>query len=84
MAQPSRYSWRDWVPVITAFVMLAGMLLTAGGILNQVKDHERRLSILEQKRDAVDDKLNVIDVRTARIEGKIETLMPDSKRGQSQ
>lgn len=70
--------------MLTAMIMLAGVLLTAGGILSTVKEHERRLAALEAKRDAADDKLTAIDVRTARIEGKIETLLPADKKGQLQ
>jgi len=80
MASPSRTTWKDWIPVVTAAAVLVGALLAVGGYIAQVKDHERRLVVLEQKRDSVDDKLQVIDVRTARIEGKIETLLPADKK----
>jgi hypothetical protein len=51
-------------------VAIAGAIATCGGYINQVKEHERRISALEAR----DQQLTNIDVRTARIEAKLEIL----------
>lgn len=67
---PPRSFWKEWLPAITAVIAGAGVTLACGGYINQVKEHERRISALEAR----DQQLTNIDVRTARIEAKLEIL----------
>ena len=71
-------SWLAWLPVVTTIFLIGGFLLSTGGKLNELADHERRLTALETRRDADADKLDRINERTARIEAKLEILVPSS------
>lgn len=68
--------WLAWLPVATTLFLIGGFLLSTGGKLNQLADHERRLTALETRRDVDADKLDKINERTARIEAKLEVLVP--------
>jgi hypothetical protein len=68
--------WLAWLPVLTTIFLIGGFLLSTGGKLNELADHERRLTALETRRDADADKLDKINERTARIEAKLEVLVP--------
>lgn len=77
---------KDWIGLVSPIVLVIGALLAAGNYIAQVKDNTRRIEALEShdKQRGVDresdkDKLNTIDVRTARIESKLEILLPPSK-----
>lgn len=69
-------TWLAWLPVITTVTLIAGFLLSTGGKINELADHERRLAALEVRRDSDADKLDKINERTARIEAKVEVLLP--------
>lgn len=73
-------AWLAWLPVITTLFLIAGFLWAGGGKMDELANHERRLAALEMKRDSDADKLNVIDVRTARIEAKLEILVPSNSQ----
>lgn len=68
--------WLAWLPAITTVFLIGGFLLSTGGKFNQLADHERRLTALETRRDVDADKLDKINERTARIEAKLEVLVP--------
>ena len=70
--------WVAWLPVIATIFLIGGFLMSTGGKLNELADHERRLTALETRRDADADKLDKINERTARIEAKLEFLVPSS------
>ncbi len=69
--------WLAWVPVITAAGLIIGALLTIGGVINQVREQDRRISVLEQR----DEQLRAIDARTTRIEAKLEVLAVPNQLG---
>jgi hypothetical protein len=69
-------TWLAWLPVITTVFLIAGFLLSTGGKINELTDHERRLTALETRRDTDADKLDKINERTARIEAKLEVILP--------
>jgi hypothetical protein len=69
-------TWLAWLPVITTLALIAGFLWAGGGKMNELADHERRITGLEVKRDSDADKLDKINERTARIEAKLEVLVP--------
>ncbi|WP_047867194.1 hypothetical protein [Sphingomonas paucimobilis] len=70
---PTSPSWKDWLPVASFFVVIAGALLAGGGYISQLRDNTRRLDALEQRVEL----LRSIDTRTARIEAKLEVLVPE-------
>ena len=77
MSQASKQPiWLAWLPVLTTIFLIGGFLLSTGGKINELADHERRLTALEARRDADADKLDKINERTARIEAKLEVLVP--------
>lgn len=83
---PRRLTVKDWVAFISPMALVIGSLLAAGNYIAQVKDNTRRIEVLEARngqrdrdRDSDKDKLNTIDVRTARIESKLEILLPPTK-----
>jgi len=79
MPHPSKQAppWIAWLPVVATVFLIGGFLMSTGGKLNELADHERRLTALETKRDADADKLDKINERTARIEAKLEVLVPN-------
>lgn len=72
-APPTGPSWRDWIPVLSFAVVIAGALIAGGGYISQLRDNTRRLDALEQRVEL----LRSIDTRTARIEAKLEVLVPE-------
>lgn len=82
MSTKSAATWLAWLPVVTTFALIAGFLLSTGGKINQLADHERRLTALETRRDSDADKLDKINERTARIEAKLEVLVPTGTAAQ--
>jgi len=80
MTRPAKAppTWLAWLPVITTIFLIAGLLWAGGGKMNQLAEHERRLTALETRRESDADKLDKINERTARIEAKLEVLVPSS------
>ena len=74
-------TWLAWLPVITTVILIAGFLWAGGGKMNELAEHERRLAALEVRRDTDADKLDKINERTARIEAKLEVLVPSGGDG---
>jgi len=72
-------AWKEWLPVVSFAVMLIGAILAGGGYIAQLQDNTRRIAALESKTDSRDDKLNTISDRTARIEAKLEVLVPTQR-----
>ncbi len=69
---PGGLKWKDWIPVLSFAVLIGGALLTGGGVIREVHDNTRRVELLEQRVEL----LRSIDTRTARIEAKLEVLVP--------
>lgn len=69
-------TWLAWLPVITTLALIGGFLVSTGGKMDELSNHERRLTALELRRDTDADKLDKINERTARIEAKLEVLVP--------
>jgi hypothetical protein len=80
MTRPAKAppTWLAWLPVITTIFLIAGFLWAGGGKMNELAEHERRLTALETRREFDADKLDKINERTARIEAKLEVLVPSS------
>jgi hypothetical protein len=86
-APSARALWKDWWPAMSVAAVLFGAVLTGGGYIATVKDDHARLDALEAREAQHDrdrmtdhDALSTIDVRTARIEAKIEVLLPVDRR----
>ena len=84
---PPRPSWKDWLPLVALAISILGFASWFGGSVSRDEDIARRTTILKQREDLRDrdrtedkDKLNTIDVRTARIESKLEVLLPPKER----
>ena len=71
-------TWLAWLPVIATIVLIAGVLWAGGGRMNELDQHESRITKLEAKRDTDADKLDRINERTARIDAKLEILLPSN------
>ncbi len=76
-------TWLAWLPVVTTIFLIAGFLWAGGGETNKIAEHERRLTSLETRRDSDADKLDKINERTARIEAKLEVLVPSNSEQRS-
>ena len=74
-------AWFAWIPFFTTLLIIAGFLWAGGGGWHELADHERRLTALETRRDSDADKLDKINERTARIEAKLEVLVPSTGSG---
>jgi hypothetical protein len=90
MSDPSKSRWQEWVPVVGPIAIVIGAVMAAGGYVTQGKDTTRRVELVEGRLDRIEqdrarervqdtDKLQTIDVRTARIETKLELLVPAVK-----
>lgn len=74
-APPARVTWKDWTPVI-ALLMTVGTVIVGGGkYLGQIEDNTRRITAIETDAHQRDEKLNQIDLRSERIETKLDLLI---------
>lgn len=69
-------SWREWLPVLSAAALLIGAAWFQGGLASQQSETIRRVGALETKIDAIQQ----IDIRTTRIEAKLDMLSSDDDR----
>ncbi len=79
-------TFKDWFGFISPIILVIGLLVATGGYIAEVKNNSLRIDAIEERNHRVDlvhdndkDKLNTIDVRTARIETKLEILVPSEK-----
>lgn len=79
MSQPAR-RWPDWVPVFAVLITVIGALLTIGKSWGDMQENTRRIDALEARADKRDDQLHQIDLRTARIEAKLDALSPEPRK----
>jgi hypothetical protein len=69
---PRAPTWKDWWAPAAIVITLIGAMMTGGGYLNELQQHERRITALEES----NKQLNMINERTARIEAKLEMIAP--------
>lgn len=69
-------TWREWLPVLSAAALLIGAAWFQGGLASQQSETIRRVGALETRIET----LQLIDVRTARIEAKLDMLTPGDAR----
>jgi ketopantoate hydroxymethyltransferase len=81
---------RRTLPVFGPIAIVVGAVMAAGGYVTQGKDTTQRVELVEGRIDRIQqdrarervqdtDKLQTIDVRTARMETKLELLVPAVK-----
>lgn len=63
----------QWAVYVALGVTIAGIVFQGGYLANQVAENSRRIAALEARMD----RINSIDVRTARIEGKLDAIAKD-------
>jgi len=80
--------WLDYLPAISLAVVLAGFVQAGGGYISRQNDHDRRIEQLEKdareetRARAVEageraEMLQKLDLRLARIEVKLEMMVPE-------
>lgn len=73
---PSRVRLSEWVSLGGLVMVIVGMIWAGGGYLEQIHNNTRRIETLEASDKQRTDTLTQIDVRTARMEAKLEVLLP--------
>ena len=69
----------NWIPWVGLFTVIAGVIYQAGSITGQVERLNDRTGQLEAVGESRSDAINAINVRTARIEAKLDYLVPKDK-----
>ena len=81
---PARSKWLDFIPAISLAIMLAGSLLLGGGYISQLKENTRRIDAMEAEARSEakmrTEMLQQLDLRLARIEVKLEMMVPAKDR----
>ncbi len=84
----TRPSWKDMLLASTPLIAAIALLMTMGGYREQIDaDHiqtRQNAADIQRMRDDLTVKINNIDMRSARIEAKLEVLVPGDHRGPSQ
>lgn len=75
-AAPPRPRFLDWLPVLSALAIVFSAVWAGGGYVQALNEHSRRIETLEKK----DELLRQVDLRTARIEAKLEVLTSDRQQ----
>lgn len=78
MSTSTTSNWRDWIPVLSVALAVLGMLANAfvlsGDTTATVRGLVQDVAGLKAERQRQADLLGAIDVRTARIEAKLEMM----------
>jgi hypothetical protein len=75
VAPPARPGIKEWLPVISTLVVLAGLLLTGGGLIQTVKDTALKVEKLEKRADLRDDQLRDVQVKIGGMDAKLDILV---------
>ena len=70
----------NWVPWAGLFMAVAGIIYQAGGITSSITRLNERTTKLESTDQLRSDAINNIDVRTARIEAKLDYFSPKGQK----
>lgn len=81
---PRTQAFRDWGPAVAVITAILSAVLFIGGTMQQVKQSAADISEIKREREGDRDKLNTIDVRTARIDATLQTLVPPDRRSAPQ
>lgn len=74
-------STRDgkWLPYAGFIVAVAGIVWQGGTLAGNVQRNTERITAIEAAEAARTDRIQAIDVRTARIEAKLDLLNPKER-----
>lgn len=72
-----RGSKRDVLPIAGFMLAVAGIVYQSGQLAGKVDQNASRITKIEAAEDARTDRIQAIDVRTARIEAKLDLLKPE-------
>ncbi len=75
VAPPARPGLKEWLPVISTLIVLAGLLLSGGGLIQTVKDTAVKVEKLEKRADLRDDQLRDVQIQIGRMDGKLDILL---------
>ncbi|MBB4152887.1 hypothetical protein GGQ80_000775 [Sphingomonas jinjuensis] len=78
--EPRAPSWRDFTPTIALIVTIAGIIYACGGTLSQVAINARDIAELKMRVDERDRQMQDLQVRMARIDGKLDLLLERSRK----
>lgn len=70
-----------WLPYAGFMLAIAGIVYQGGLLSGAVQRNSERLGRLESIDQARSDRIQAIDVRTARIEAKIDLVVPPQEKG---
>lgn len=65
--------WKEWLPSFSLLAIVLGFFLAIGKFVDQTTENTRRITDLETKVESI----HQIDVRTTRIEAKLDMLASD-------
>ena len=69
------------IPWAGLFLAVAGIIYQAGALSEALTRTTERVTKLEANDEARNANINAINVRTARIEAKIDYVLPDRREG---
>lgn len=78
MAAPRRAE--SWIPYAGFLLAVAGIVYQGGQLSGSVQRNTERISQLEATDAARTDRIQSIDVRTARIEAKLDLMSPKASQ----
>jgi hypothetical protein len=77
---PARVTWKDWLPVASLLLVVAGIIWSGGGVLNQVSEQGRRIETLERRADQRDDQIRSLQIIVAGMDAKLDLLVKRTDR----
>lgn len=80
----ARTTWKDWLPVLSLLIVIAGVMMTGGRTLAQVADNTRRIEVLERRADQRDDQLSDMRTQIAGMDAKLDLLLRRTPAGGAQ
>ncbi len=81
-ANASPRAFREWLPALSAAVLILGAIMSAGSVISKVNDSERRIGELERQVQAGGDRTQEVLQRLARIEGKMDAAGHEGRGAQ--
>lgn len=70
----------SWVPWVGLLIAVAGIIYQGGMLAGSVQRNTERITTIEAGEAARSDRIQAIDVRTARIEAKVDLLTPEARK----
>lgn len=70
---------QSWIPYAGLLLAVAGIVYQSGQLTGDVRRNTERIGALEAALSARAVDINTINVRTARIEAKVDLLVPQAR-----